>query len=111
MDIHISGKTPQSAPSSSNRHHPFRSKPRRHPGFLSLGRSVNRTAVTVELYRKVRLACRDGMSEPAVARHFGISRENVKKILSFSVPPGHRRTAAIKQARLDGFTGASSTNC
>ena len=25
---------------------------------------------TVELYRKVRLACRDGMSERAAARHF-----------------------------------------
>ena len=48
---------------------------------------------TVELYRKVRLACRDGMSERAAARHFGISRESVKKMLSFSVPPGYRRSA------------------
>ena len=31
---------------------------------------------TVELYRKVRLACRDGMSERAAARHFEISRES-----------------------------------
>ena len=45
---------------------------------------------TVELYRKVRLACRDGMSERAAARHFGISRESVKKMLCFSVPPGYR---------------------
>ena len=36
---------------------------------------------TVELYRKVRLACRDGMSERAAALHFGISRESVKKML------------------------------
>ena len=43
---------------------------------------------TVDLYRKVRLACRDGMSERAAARHFGISRESVKKMLQFSVPPG-----------------------
>ena len=28
----------------------------------------------MELYRKVRLACRDGMSERAAARHFGVSR-------------------------------------
>ena len=42
---------------------------------------------TVELYRKVRLACRDGMSERAAALHFGISRESVKKMLCFSVPP------------------------
>ena len=38
---------------------------------------------TVELYRKVRLACRDGMSERAAALHFGISRESVKKMLCF----------------------------
>ena len=33
---------------------------------------------TVELYRKVRLACRDEMSERAAVLHFGISRESVK---------------------------------
>jgi transposase len=45
----------------------------------------------VELYLKVRLAYRDGMSAREAARHFGISRESVKKMLSFSVPPGYRR--------------------
>ena len=35
----------------------------------------------MELYRKVRLACRDGMSERGAARHFGISRESVRKML------------------------------
>ncbi len=59
---------------------------------------------TVELYRKVRLACRDGMSERAAARHFGISRDSVKKLLSFSVPPGYRRRAEVKRPKLDGFT-------
>ena len=39
---------------------------------------------TVELYRKVRLACRDGMSERAAARHFGVSRQSVRKMLQFS---------------------------
>ena len=58
----------------------------------------------MELYRKVRLACRDGMSERGAARYFGISRESVKKMLSFSVPPGYRRTASIKRPKLDGFT-------
>jgi transposase len=58
----------------------------------------------VELYRKVRLACHDGMSERSAARHFGISRESVKKMMSFSVPPGYRRTAAIKRPKLDGFS-------
>ena len=58
----------------------------------------------MELYRKVRLACRDGMSERAAARHFGVSRESVKKMLSFSVPPGYRRRAEIRRPKLDGFT-------
>jgi transposase len=59
---------------------------------------------TVDLYRKVRLACRDGMSERAASRYFGISRDSVKKIMSFSVPPGYRRTAPIRRPKLDGFT-------
>ena len=42
----------------------------------------------MELYRKVRLACRDGMSERAPARHFGVSRQSVRKMLELSVPPG-----------------------
>ena len=58
----------------------------------------------MELYLKVRLAIRDGMSAREAARHFGVSRESVKKMLSFSVPPGYRRTAPIKRPKLDGFT-------
>jgi len=58
----------------------------------------------VELYRKVRLACSDGMSARAAARHFGISRDSVSKMLAFSVPPGYRRKAEIKRPKLDGFT-------
>lgn len=58
----------------------------------------------MDLYRKVRLACKDGMSERAAARHFGISRDSVRKMLSFSVPPGYRRTTAIRRPKLDGFT-------
>ena len=50
----------------------------------------------VELYRKVRLACADGMSKRAAARHFNISRDSVDKILAFSVPPGYRRQRPIK---------------
>src|SRR5258705_12143347 len=44
------------------------------------------------------------MSAREAARHFGISRESVKKMLSFSVPPGYRRTAPIKRPKLDEFT-------
>ena len=58
----------------------------------------------MELYRKVRLACADGMSARAAARHFNISRDTVEKALAFSIPPGYRRTAPIKRPKLDGFT-------
>ena len=44
------------------------------------------------------------MSERAASRHFGISRESVKKMLSFSVPPGYRRSAPVRRPKLDGFT-------
>jgi len=44
------------------------------------------------------------MSERAAARYFGISRDSVKKIMSFSVPPGYRRTSPIRRPKLDGFT-------
>jgi transposase len=59
----------------------------------------------VDLYLKVRLARRGGMSERAAAGHFGISRASVNKMMSFSVPPGYQRTAPIKRPKLDGFTG------
>ena len=58
----------------------------------------------MELYRKVRLACADGMSKRGAAAHFNISRETVDKALAFSVPPGYRRTAPVKRPKLDGFT-------
>ena len=57
----------------------------------------------MELYRKVRLSCSEGMSARAAARHFGISRDSVKKMLSFSVPPGYSRTAVVRRPKLDGF--------
>jgi transposase len=59
----------------------------------------------VDMYRKVRLACAEGMSQREAARHFGVSRDSVRKMLAFSVPPGYRRTAPVKRPKLDGFTG------
>ena len=58
---------------------------------------------TVELYRKVRLACAGGMSKRAAARHFNISRESVRKMLEFSVPPGYRRQKLVRRPKLEGF--------
>ena len=34
----------------------------------------------MELYRKVRLACAEGMNARTAAKHFGISRDSVKKM-------------------------------
>ena len=59
----------------------------------------------MNLYRKVRLPCRDEMSERAAARQFGISRQSAKKMLQLSVPPGYRRTAPVRRPKLDEFTG------
>lgn len=59
----------------------------------------------MDLYRKVRLACSGGMSQREAARHFGISRDSVRKMLSFSVPPGYRRKVPVRPPKLDGFTG------
>ena len=59
----------------------------------------------MDLYRKVRLACAEGMSQREAARHFNISRDSVSKMMAFSVPPGYRRTAPVKRPKLDGFTG------
>ena len=47
--------------------------------------------------------CATGSSIVAKARLFGISRDSVKKVTSFSVSPVYRRTAAIKQPKLGGF--------
>jgi len=58
----------------------------------------------VELYRKVRLARSEGMSQRELARHFNISRGSVRKMLAFSSPPGYRRTKEIRRPKLDGFT-------
>lgn len=59
----------------------------------------------MDMYRKVRLACTEGMSQREAARHFNISRDSVRKMMAFSVPPGYRRQAAMKRPKLDAFTG------
>jgi transposase len=59
----------------------------------------------VDLYRRVRLACHSqGLSSREAARQFGVSRETVSKMLTFSEPPGYRRVEAAKRPKLDGFT-------
>jgi transposase len=46
----------------------------------------------VELYGRVRRAVRaEGRSQRAVAKEFGLSRETVRKMLDYAVPPGYQR--------------------
>ena len=60
----------------------------------------------VELYAAVRLAVVDeGLSNHEAGRRFGIDRRTVKKMLSYSAPPGYRRTKPVRRPKLDGFTG------
>jgi transposase len=43
------------------------------------------------------------MSKSAAARHFGIDRKTVAKMLEHSVPPGYRRTSPPVRPKLDPF--------
>ena len=56
-------------------------------GVALPGDGEDRRMHTVDLYPKVRLAFRDGMSARAVTRYLGIVRWSVRKMLRFSVPP------------------------
>jgi transposase len=61
----------------------------------------------VELYGRVRRAVLvDGRSQRAVALEFGISRESVRKMLRFSVPPGYQRQQPVLRPRLGPWIGA-----
>ena len=60
---------------------------------------------TVDLYRRVRLACHhEKLSQREAALRFGIDRRTVSKILLHSEPPGYRRTKPIRRPKLGPFT-------
>ena len=60
----------------------------------------------VEMCARVRRACRvAGMSTRQASRVFGLDRKTVRKMLSFSVPPGYRRRMPRRRPKLDAFTG------
>ena len=60
---------------------------------------------SVELYGRVRHACHvEGLSQREAARRFGIHRNTVRKMLTFSVPPGYRRTKPPSRPKLEAFT-------
>ena len=59
----------------------------------------------VELYAAVRLAVvEEGLSHREAGRRFGIDRRTVKKMLSYSAPPGYRRSKPIRRPKLEGFS-------
>ena len=58
----------------------------------------------MELYARVRRAVQiEEMSEREAARTFGLSRETVRKMLKFSLPPGYRRQAPIRRPKLEAY--------
>ena len=57
----------------------------------------------MELYLKVRVACDGGMSQREASKHFGISRDTVRKMMTYSVPPGYRRRAPVRRPKLEAF--------
>ena len=60
----------------------------------------------VELYAAVRLAVvEEGLSHHEAGRRFGIDRRTVKKMLSYSSPPGYRQTKPVRRPKLDGIAG------
>ena len=60
----------------------------------------------MELYGRVRRAVLvDGLSQRSVAREFGILRKSVRKMVSFSVPPGYRREQSPARPKLDAYVG------
>jgi transposase len=60
----------------------------------------------VEIYGRVRRAVRvEGRSQRAVAREFGLSRETVRKMLQYAVPPGYQRQQPIKRPKLGPWLG------
>lgn len=60
----------------------------------------------MDLYLKARRAhFEEGLSGRRIVREFGISRDSVSKLLSYSEPPGYRRTAPIKRPKLDAYVG------
>ena len=60
----------------------------------------------VEVYLRVRRAVMvEGMSIREAAREFGLHRDTVRKMLTYSVPPGYRRQSAPRRPKLQPYTG------
>jgi transposase len=61
---------------------------------------------TVEIYAQVRrFVAVDGHSQRDAAKHFGVSRDMVAKMLLHAAPPGYRRAAPASRPKMDPFMG------
>jgi transposase len=43
------------------------------------------------------------MTQRQAAKHFKISRDTVRKMLSYSTPPGYRHRSPVRRPKLDPF--------
>ena len=60
----------------------------------------------MEIYGRVRRAVRvEDRGQRTVAREFGLSRETVRKMLQYAVPPGYQRQQPIKRPKLGPWLG------
>ena len=60
----------------------------------------------VDVYLRVRRAVMvEGRSIREVSREFGLHRDTVRKMLTYSVPPGYRRQTPPRRPKLEPFTG------
>jgi transposase len=60
--------------------------------------------LTVDEYEIIRRKVRDGMSQRAVARELGCSRNTVAKTLRYAIPPGYQQSNVRSKPVLEGFT-------
>ena len=61
---------------------------------------------SVEIYAAVRdFVLVQGNSRREAARVFGVSRDTIAKMCSYSAPPGYRRAKAPVRPKLDAFVG------
>jgi hypothetical protein len=59
---------------------------------------------SVDIYNCVRRAClKDDMSAQEAARSFNKDRKTIAKMLRHALPPGYRRSAALRRPTLDDY--------
>ena len=89
----------------------LRRLPRHHRGRLPSLEQAHRSTRDDHVHRIERLGPHRsiinavGMSTREASRVFGLDRKTVRKMLSFSVPPGYRRGKPPRRPKLGPFTG------